>query len=40
MKEYDIIVVGAGAGGVFFSYEMAKLKTKASVLVVDKGAPL
>ena len=25
MKQYDIIVVGAGAAGVFMSYEMAKL---------------
>ena len=40
MKEYDIIIVGAGAGGVFLAYELAKLKTDAKVLMVDKGAPL
>lgn len=40
MKEYDMIIVGAGAGGVFLAYELAKLKTDAKVLMVDKGAPL
>ncbi len=25
MKKYDIIIVGAGASGVFMSYELAKL---------------
>lgn len=40
MKDYDIIVVGAGAAGVFLSYELAKLDINASVLVMDKGAPL
>ncbi len=40
MKEYDIIVVGAGASGVFLSYELAKLGIKASVLVLDKGGRL
>ena len=40
MKEYDVIIVGAGAGGVFLSYELAKLGIKARVLTIDKGAPL
>ena len=40
MKQYDIIVVGAGAAGVFMSYEMAKLGINASVLVLDKGGRL
>ena len=40
MKKYDIIIVGAGASGVFMSYELAKLDTDASILVIDKGAPL
>ncbi|MBQ0018545.1 MAG: NAD(P)/FAD-dependent oxidoreductase [Clostridiales bacterium] len=40
MKDYDIIVVGAGAAGVFLSYELAKLDINASVLMLDKGAPL
>ena len=40
MKDYDIIIIGAGASGVFMSYEMAKLDVDASVLMLDKGAPL
>ncbi len=40
MKNYDIIIAGAGAGGVFAAYELTKMKTGASVLMMDKGAPL
>jgi uncharacterized FAD-dependent dehydrogenase len=40
MKKYDIIIAGAGASGVFLSYELTKLDNKAKILMVDKGAPL
>ena len=40
MKKYDIIIVGSGASGVFMSYELTKIKNGASVLMIDKGAPL
>ncbi len=40
MKNYDIIIIGAGASGVFMSYELAKLNADAKVLMIDKGAPL
>lgn len=40
MKKYDIIIAGAGASGVFMSYELTKEKNHASVLMIDKGAPL
>ena len=40
MKQYDIIIAGAGASGVFMSYELAKLKVNAKVLVLDKGSRL
>lgn len=40
MKRYDIIIAGAGAGGVFMSYELAKLGVDADVLVIDKGGEL
>ncbi|MDO5491197.1 MAG: NAD(P)/FAD-dependent oxidoreductase [Bacillota bacterium] len=40
MKQYDIIVVGAGAAGVFIAYELAKLDIGASVLILDKGSRL
>lgn len=40
MKTYDIIIIGAGASGVFMSYELAKLNTDAKILMIDKGANL
>ena len=40
MKHYDIIIVGAGAAGVFMAYELTKHDCGASVLVMEKGAPL
>jgi len=40
MKKYDIIIVGAGASGVFMSYELTKIQNKAKVLMIDKGAGL
>ena len=40
MKNYDIIIVGAGAAGVFMSYELTKRQNNAKVLVIDKGAAL
>ncbi|MEE0741210.1 MAG: NAD(P)/FAD-dependent oxidoreductase [Emergencia sp.] len=40
MKKYDIIIAGAGASGVFMSYELTKERNNASVLMLDKGAPL
>lgn len=40
MKDYDIIIVGAGASGVFLSYELTKRDNSAKVLMLDKGAPL
>ncbi|MDR3073038.1 MAG: NAD(P)/FAD-dependent oxidoreductase [Clostridiales Family XIII bacterium] len=38
--DYDIIIVGAGASGVFASYEFTKLDCKAKILVIDKGRAL
>lgn len=40
MKKYDIIIVGAGAAGVFLSYELTKRTNNASVLMIDKGTNL
>lgn len=40
MKEYDIIIAGAGASGVFMAYELTRLNCNARVLMLDKGAPL
>lgn len=40
MKKYDIIIAGAGAGGVFMAYELTKSGVDANILMIDKGAPL
>ena len=40
MKQYDIIVVGSGAAGVFLSYELTRRDNHASVLILDKGERL
>ncbi|MCL1808411.1 MAG: NAD(P)/FAD-dependent oxidoreductase [Clostridiales bacterium] len=40
MKDYDVIIAGAGASGVFMSYELTKIKNSAKVLMVEKGRPL
>lgn len=37
MKKYDIVVVGAGAAGVFLAYELTKLNTDKKVLIIDGG---
>ena len=39
-KNYDVIIVGAGAGGMFVSYELAKLGSAKSVLMLEKGRVL
>ena len=40
MKNYDIIIVGAGAAGVFMAYELTKQNCSAKVLVLEKGVAL
>jgi len=40
MKHYDIIIVGAGAAGVFMAYELTRKNCGAKVLVIEKGAQL
>jgi len=40
MEKYDIIIVGAGAAGVFMAYELTKIDNKARVLMIEKGSAL
>ncbi len=40
MENYDIIIVGSGASGVFMSYELTKLANNARILVLEKGAQI
>ena len=37
--KYDIVIIGAGPGGIFSAYELAK-KSKLKVAVLEEGAPL
>lgn len=37
---YDIIIVGAGASGVFCAYELVKSKKDLKILMLEKGLPL
>jgi len=35
--DYDVIIIGAGASGVFASYEFTKMDTNAKILMIDSG---
>ena len=37
---YDLIIIGAGAAGVFCAYELVKEKTDLKILMIEKGYPL
>lgn len=39
MKEYDVVIVGAGPGGIYASYELLRNK-KLKVAIIEKGHPL
>ena len=37
MKKYDIIVVGAGTGGVFLGYELIQKNKAKNILIIEQG---
>lgn len=37
MKQYDVIIVGAGPSGIFCAYELLRQRPELSVLMVEKG---
>lgn len=37
MKEYDLIIVGAGPAGIFSALELLKQKEDAKILIIEKG---
>ena len=40
MKHYDVIIIGAGPGGIFSAYELNKCKPDWKVAVFETGNPL
>lgn len=40
MNKYDVIIVGAGASGVFASYELVKNNPNIKILMIEKGHSL
>ena len=40
MKNYDVIIVGAGPGGIFSAYELTKLCPDMKIAVFENGGPL
>lgn len=39
-KQYDVIIVGAGASGIFTAYELMQKNTNIKVLIIEKGNSL
>lgn len=37
MNKYDIIIVGAGPGGIFTAYELIKIDPNKKILILEKG---
>ena len=40
MKRYDVIIIGAGPGGIYAAYELSKLGKDVSIAVFEAGNPL
>ena len=40
MKTYDVIIIGAGPGGIFTAYELMKRSPKKKIAVFEAGYPL
>lgn len=38
--KYDVIIIGAGPGGIFCAYELMERKPACRVLIIEKGRPI
>ena len=38
--KYDVVIIGAGPGGIFSAYELMKLKPELKAVVLEAGQPL
>ena len=39
-QKYDVIIIGAGPGGIFCAYELMEKNKDLKVLMVEKGRPI
>ena len=39
-NQYDVIIIGAGPGGIFTAYELSNLKNNLRIAVFETGNPL
>lgn len=39
-QNYDVIIIGAGPGGIFAAYELMEKKPDCKVLMIEKGRPI
>ncbi len=40
MKQYDVIIIGAGPGGIYSAWELAMKKPELKIAVFEKGREL
>ena len=40
MNKYDVIIIGAGPGGIFSAYELLKGNDKLKIAMFECGSPL
>ena len=40
MKQYDVLIIGAGPGGIFSAYELMERRPELKVAVLETGGPL
>ena len=40
MKKYDVLIIGAGPGGIFTAYELSRLRPELKIAVFEAGDPL
>ena len=40
MKQYDVVIIGAGPAGIFTALEMIKKGSKKKIAIVEKGKPI
>jgi hypothetical protein len=40
MNKYDVVIVGAGPGGIFTALELIEKNPKLKILMLEKGKPI